>query len=154
MIDSHNLELPSENLKLCLEKMYHVLSNLVRPDGTFPEINDGFIRWKYKRLANTGKKLNRKDFIFIGTNGQHGIPPRKASIGFKDAGFYVMRSDWSQKAKYLLFDGTYFHKNGCLAILMDYRTKNSLSYTYMDKESYHNVYPMLRDLKEEGLYGE
>ncbi len=54
-------------------------------------------------------------------------------------------------AKYLLFDGTYFHKNSCLAILMDNRTKNILSYVYMEKESYHNVYPMLRDLKEQGL---
>jgi len=64
----------------------------------------------------------------------------------------VLSQDLYQNAKYLLFDGTYFHKNGCLAILMDYRTKNTLSYTYMDKESYHNVYPMLRDLKEQGLY--
>jgi len=64
----------------------------------------------------------------------------------------VLSQDLYQNAKHLLFDGTYFHKNGCLAILMDYRTKNTLSYTYMDKESYHNVYPMLRDLKEQGLY--
>ena len=63
----------------------------------------------------------------------------------------ALSQDLYQNAKYLLFDGTYFHKNGCLAILMDYRTKNSLSYTYMDKESYHNVYPMLRDLKKQGL---
>jgi hypothetical protein len=104
LLNSHNLELPSENIKICLEKMYHVLSSLVRPDGTFPEINDGFIRWQYKRLANTGKKLNRKDFIFIGTNGQHGTPPRKVSIGFKDAGFYVMRSDWTKDSRYLFFD--------------------------------------------------
>jgi transposase-like protein len=60
--------------------------------------------------------------------------------------------DIYQKAKYLLFDGTYFHKNGCLATLMDYGTRAIFSYTYMDKESYHNVYPMLRNLKEKGLH--
>ncbi len=59
--------------------------------------------------------------------------------------------DLHQNAKYLLFDGTYFHKNGCLAILMNYRTKKNLSHTYIDKESYHNVFPILRDLKEQGL---
>jgi transposase-like protein len=64
----------------------------------------------------------------------------------------VLSQGLYQNAKYLLFDGTYFHKNGCLAILMDYRTKNTLSYAYMDKESYHNVYPMLRDLKKQGLH--
>jgi len=59
--------------------------------------------------------------------------------------------DIYQRAKYLLFDGTYFHKNGCLATLMDHMAKNILSSTYIDKESYHNVYPILRDLKEQGL---
>jgi len=56
-----------------------------------------------------------------------------------------------QKSKYLLFDGTYFHKNGCLAIMMDHGTKNILSYSYIDKESYHNVYPVLMDLRQKGL---
>jgi len=59
--------------------------------------------------------------------------------------------DIYQKAKYLLFDGTYFHKNGCLAIIIDHDTKTILSYSYIDKESYHNVYPMLIELKEKGL---
>jgi len=59
--------------------------------------------------------------------------------------------DIFQKAKYLLFDGTYFHKNGCLAIIIDHETKTILSYSYIDKESYHNVYPMLIELKEKGL---
>jgi hypothetical protein len=60
-------------------------------------------------------------------------------------------SDNYRKAKYLLFDGTYFHKNGCLAILMNYRTKKSLTYNYIDKESYHNIYPIFNELKKKGL---
>lgn len=62
-----------------------------------------------------------------------------------------LSQDLYQNAKYLIFDGTYFHKNGCLAILMNFRSKNILSYAYMDKESYHNVYPILMDLKQKGL---
>ena len=34
---------------------------------------------------------------------------------------------------------------------MDHGAKTILSYTYIDKESYHNVYPILRDLKKRGL---
>ena len=63
----------------------------------------------------------------------------------------VLSHNKYQKAKYLLFDGTYFHKNGCLAIMMDHGAKNILSYSYIEKESYHNVYPMLMDLKQKGL---
>jgi hypothetical protein len=54
-------------------------------------------------------------------------------------------------AKYVLFDGTYFHKNGCLAIIMDHKAKKPISYVYMDKESYYNVLPMLLEAKDRGL---
>lgn len=63
----------------------------------------------------------------------------------------VLSHNKFQKTKYLLFDGTYFHKNGCLAIMMDHGAKNVLSYSYIEKESYHNVYPLLIDLKQKGL---
>lgn len=63
----------------------------------------------------------------------------------------VLSHDIYQRAKYLIFDGTYFHKNGCLAIMMNHGTKNILSYSYIDKESYHNVYPVLMDLRQKGL---
>lgn len=55
-----------------------------------------------------------------------------------------------QKAKYLIFDGTYFHKNGCLAVFMDHEAKKIVHYAYIDKESYHNVYPLCLKLKEQG----
>ncbi len=63
----------------------------------------------------------------------------------------VLSHNKYQKVRYLMFDGTYFHKNGCLAIMMDHGAKNILSYSYIDKESYHNVYPMFTDLKQKGL---
>lgn len=56
-----------------------------------------------------------------------------------------------KRAKYLLFDGTYFHKHGCLAIFMNNTSKSILFYAYTPKESYHNVYPMAKYLKEHGL---
>jgi len=63
----------------------------------------------------------------------------------------TLSDDICLQAKYLLFDGTYFHKNGCLAIIVDHETKNILSSTYIDKESYHNVHPTLMELKGRGL---
>ncbi len=54
-------------------------------------------------------------------------------------------------ARYLLFDGAYFHKKGYLIIIMDNSLKKVLHYAYIDKESYYNVYPILLYLKEQGL---
>ena len=104
LLRANNLSLPKENLASWLEKMYHVLAYLVRPDGTFPEVNDGFVRWQYTRLAQAGGMFERDDLIFIGTAGRQGSPPRDTSMGFTDAGLYVMRSDWTREARYLLFD--------------------------------------------------
>ena len=104
LLQSNNLTLPKEDLAASLEKMYNMLAYLVRPDNTFPEINDGFIRWQYTRLAKAGKKFGRNDFVFIGTDGIQGKEPRGTSMAFEDAGIYVMRSDWTSEARYLLFD--------------------------------------------------
>ena len=56
-----------------------------------------------------------------------------------------------KQAEYLSFDGTYFHKNGCLAIVMDYVHKKLLSYDCIERERYDTVYPILLYLKEQGL---
>ena len=53
--------------------------------------------------------------------------------------------------KYLLFDGTYFHKQGCLIILMDALTQKVIFNAYIDKEGYYSVLPFLLRLKKQGL---
>lgn len=55
------------------------------------------------------------------------------------------------QAKYILFDGTYFHKDGCLVILMDAVRKRLLNNWYIQRESYLEVYPKLDELKQCGL---
>lgn len=52
---------------------------------------------------------------------------------------------------YLLFDGTYFHKDGCLLVLMDVPSQTVIFNAYVDKEGYYSVYPFLSRLKEQGL---
>jgi transposase-like protein len=53
--------------------------------------------------------------------------------------------------KYLIFDGTYFHKNGCLVLLMDALTQRVIMNAYVAKESYKTVYPLLIQLNALGL---
>ena len=84
--------------------MYELLVYVIRPDGTFPEINDGFLRWNYHRLVKAAKKFERSDFLFVGSDGKAGVAPAHCSKAFEDAGWYVMRSGWSADARYLFFD--------------------------------------------------
>ena len=53
--------------------------------------------------------------------------------------------------KYLLFDGTYFHKQGCLILLMDAPTQKVIMNAYVATESYYTVRPLLAQLKALGL---
>lgn len=49
--------------------------------------------------------LGREDLWYIDTYGREGAVPSRTSRAFPYAGFYVMRSDWSEDARYLVFDG-------------------------------------------------
>ena len=104
LLRANNLSLPKENLASWLERMYHVMAYIIRPDGTFPQVNDGFIYCKYTQLAQAGDTFGRDDFVYVGTGGNRGTRPTRTSVGFDDAGLYVMRSDWAPDARYLLFD--------------------------------------------------
>jgi transposase-like protein len=55
------------------------------------------------------------------------------------------------KYKYVLFDGTYFHKNGCLICLKDSISHRILSSIYVVRESYVIVHPWFRELRTNGL---
>ncbi len=63
----------------------------------------------------------------------------------------ALSNNFLNSAKYLVFDGTYFHKDGCLAIVFDYQNKVIISSEYIERESFHSVYPVLLDLKNKGL---
>jgi len=104
LLQAHGLSLPNEDLAAWLNKMYRMPAYIVRPDGSFPELNDGFLHWQYTRLAEAGEKFNWADLTFIGSQGKRGLLPETTSTAFHNGGLYVMRSDWTPKARYLLFD--------------------------------------------------
>ncbi|MDY6876443.1 MAG: alginate lyase family protein [Chloroflexota bacterium] len=104
LLQANALSLPKEDLASWLERMYHMMAYLIRPDNTFPQVNDGYVYWKYPQLAQAGEALGRDDFVYIGTGGSRGTRPGNTSAGFDDGGLYAMRSDWTKDARYLLFD--------------------------------------------------
>lgn len=55
------------------------------------------------------------------------------------------------KYKYLVFDGTYFHKKGCLIVLKDYLSRKVIANAYIDRENYEDVRNLLIKLKSYGL---
>lgn len=68
----------------------------------------------------------------------------------KEPNLKCLKIDLSQ-VKYLAFDGTYFHKDGCLIVLFDIINKKYLYYEYVKKENYLSVLEMCQNLKENGL---
>jgi transposase-like protein len=55
------------------------------------------------------------------------------------------------RCKYLIYDGTYFHKKGCFISLMNANNQELISNIYTIKEGYKNVYVWFSDLNEKGL---
>lgn len=104
----HGVEL-TENFYDRFEKMYDFMLYTARPDGRLPQVNDGFhsrsLRKLFKRPA---EQFNRPDFEFFATAGAAGRPPEQTSKAFPYTGLYCMRSDWTENARYLLFDGGLF----------------------------------------------
>lgn len=144
----NGLSVQKEKLASWLEKIYSVMLYLVRPDGSFPEINDGFLTSDYTYFKEAGRKLNRDDFIFVGTAGRQGSQPTESSVAFHDAGFYTMRSDWTNEARYLLFDagpygGFHGHEDKLSIEVSAFGRRfivDSGSYTYNEKDPFRKYF--------------
>jgi transposase-like protein len=54
--------------------------------------------------------------------------------------------------KYLIYDGTYFHKDGCFISLMDGRSQKIISHIYDHKEGYKTTVGWFRAMRARGLY--
>lgn len=52
---------------------------------------------------------------------------------------------------YLIFDATYFHKDGCLMNLMEAASQRIIAHLYVKKESFKETYPWLLSLRQQGL---
>ncbi len=148
LLQAHNLSLPQSDLGSWLEKMYHVLAYLIRPDGAFPQVNDGYIYYTAERLTMAGEMFERDDFVYIGSGGGRGTVPAQTSTAFPDAGLYVMRSDWIRQDHYLLFDagpygGPHGHEDKLSFELCAYGQPFIVdpgSYTYFKADPFRNYF--------------
>lgn len=88
-----------------LEKMYEYYQNILLPNGCIPALNDG--HWNcHRNTLLEGYKLmpHRKDFLYVGTEGERGKKPKYTSTWMPWAGWYVMRSGWDTNALYSIFE--------------------------------------------------
>jgi transposase-like protein len=51
----------------------------------------------------------------------------------------------------MIYDATYFHKDGCVLNLMDAENQIIISHNYVKKESFLEAYPWFSSLKSQGL---
>ena len=58
--------------------------------------------------------------------------------------------DYSE-VRYLIYDATYFHKDGCLFNLMNATNQKIIAHTYVHKESFMDSYNWFMNLKHQGL---
>jgi len=87
-----------------LAKMIEHLAIVSRPDGSFPQLNDGFILWDAESLASVGRDLAHSQVEYIGSRGESGILPEFTSRSLPNAGLHIMRSDWTDDSRWLIFD--------------------------------------------------
>jgi hypothetical protein len=83
-----------------------------KPDGRLPLINDTNEMDVPVFLSEFLKSYDRPDLLFAATQGAQGHPPSPTAVEFPYSGYYIMRSDWTPSARYLIFDaGSYggFH---------------------------------------------
>ena len=54
-------------------------------------------------------------------------------------------------AQYVIYDATYFHKDGCLLNLMNATNQKIIAHTYIQKENFKDAYDWFISLKHRGL---
>ncbi len=88
-----------------LEQAADYLAALCRPDFTWPSLNDsGSTSGDYTALLKKAAELFRRDdFLWIGTKGSAGKPPRETFRVFPQAGIATMRSHYGPDANHLVF---------------------------------------------------
>jgi len=84
-----------------IEKMCSVLMKLGLPDGSKTQFGDS---WSgkpgdnWRSLAKWADLFQRKDFLYVATEGSEGVKPDTTAFALKESGFYSMRSGWDRNA--------------------------------------------------------
>lgn len=84
-----------------VEKMCEVPMKLLFPDGTSTQFGDSWTGRPgqyYDRLKNWADMFDRKDFLYVATEGREGVIPDSTAWAYRYSGFYSMRSGWDKDA--------------------------------------------------------
>lgn len=148
LLSQYDRQLPTSDLSEILHKMYAFLASVIRPDKSFPQLNDGFILWDARRLAAAGRTFGWEDVEFSGSGGESGSRPGFCSKSFPNAGLHVMRSDWTPSARYLISDtgpygGPHGHEDKLSFEMFAYGAPFIVdpgSYTYEKSDQYRSYF--------------
>ena len=138
----------TESLDDTLRSMYEFLAAVLRPDRSFPQLNDGFILWDAAKLENTARERGWSDIEYAASAGLSGVRPDFCSRSYPNAGLHIMRSGWTEDARYLAMDtgpygGPHGHEDKLSFELSAYGARFIVdpgSYTYDRNDPYRNYF--------------
>lgn len=115
---------------------WHRLDNKERSNRKYFElfVKDNFTIRQLRKVTKKSERTLRR-IITSWLNREPPIPP----------------DTWLIRAKYLLFDGTYFSNCSCFITITDVVHNKVIAYKHIKRESYANVFPMLQTLHARGL---
>ena len=96
------LEVPKEHWDI-LERSFEYNMYITQPNWQTPIWGDSNRPMDASgMIAGGAKYFNRDDMLWVSTRGKEGKKPSKTSIAFPTAGYYIMRSGWDPKARFLM----------------------------------------------------
>ncbi len=84
-----------------VEKMCEVPVKLTFPDGSSTQFGDswtGSPGQYYGRLREWAQMFDRKDFLYVASEGREGVTPDSTAWAYPYSGFYSLRSSWNKDA--------------------------------------------------------
>ncbi len=96
------LQIPS-SFRRRTEKMLDFILFATGPNWRIPATGDTFGPWSGSDILKRGAEIfNRKDMLWVATEGRQGHRPAADSRGFEYGGWYIMRSGWTQDSVYAI----------------------------------------------------
>jgi hypothetical protein len=105
----NGISMPKE-MDILIQKALEFALYVHKPDGLIPALSDGDSR-SFLDLLEQGYELYHDEtMLYVASQGKRGTPPSSRSKAFPDSGYYILRSDWRDRAepfedaRYLVFD--------------------------------------------------
>lgn len=121
----NQVELPKDYTDK-LRKMFDYNLNASMPGGSLPGLNDAGTS-NIKGQLKLGHEFfpDRKDYLWVATQGKEGAKPEVGSVALPFSGHMVMRSGWEPDDLYMLFDAGPFgyghqHEDALSVVLYAY----------------------------------